>query len=624
MKIAPNVPCGINEIAPIATSFFCLSYSTVNLCCLLLCVSGVTNFRPLFKYFSKWSALIGLIMNIIIMFYVDFKFASVSLICAVLIFIYLIYRNAKSKNDWGDVGQSVIYHQLRKYMLKLNRKNLDHSKLWRPQILLFVDNHEIALVDFCNSLKKGGIYIIGSVLNAQYMDKYYDLNKEWIRFIHRNKIKAFPQISMAPEMQQLLGYQNLLSLAGLGPMKPNTVVLPLCKLEIDRKRTLDRDRKLSAYSKIDDDIGTDEEDENVQIVFDSPNLMDYDNYMELLHNIGSMKKNIILTTNFEYLNYNLIVSSAIQSKFNIKTPDIEVEVKGKDGKISKKRKKSPREYVSPLFGPHSIIELKKEPKRRRRMTLPDDTDNKWIDVWIFTQKYSFDIEDMEDTNPMTGKKIENNFDFVFPQLMLQFAHILSINKVWKTKANVRILLLCPRHEWDEDEDIWINYNKQRKFNEILTKLRLKRYITMIEHLVLPLTESLDNKPKVRSNIISGILGAGKQLNELKDDNDSVYDTSERDRDSVYDTDPEEEKDEYDGSSRNIIEQRRMGKYYNEINDIILNHSDETYFTFISLPDLDDTLNEKVYIENLHILTENLPPTALIKCGQQFPVISLDI
>ena len=68
----------------------------------------------------------------------------------------------------------------------------------------------------------------------------------------------------------------------------------------------------------------------------------------------------------------------------------------------------------------------------------------------------------------------------------------------------------------------------------------------------------------------------------------------------------------------------MGKYYNEINDIILNNSDETYFTFISLPDLDDTLNEKVYIENLHILTENLPPTALIKCGQEFPVISLDI
>ena len=245
---------GINQIAPIATSFFCLSYSTVNLCCFLLSISGEINFRPLFVYYSKWTALIGLIMNVLIMFYVDFEFAAISLFAAICIFVYLVWKNATSQNknennEWGDVTQSIYFHQIRKYLLRLNEKNMEkHSKLWRPHILLLTDNHQISLIDFCNSLKKGGLYIIGSVLNAHYLHKYDDLKREWKSFIHRNNIKAFEQISVATS--ELLGYQNLLALAGLGPLKPNTVVLPLCKLEIDCQRKVDVKRRLSAYDEM--------------------------------------------------------------------------------------------------------------------------------------------------------------------------------------------------------------------------------------------------------------------------------------------------------------------------------------------------------------------------------------
>eukprot|EP01084_Bolivina_argentea_P108180 193328_1 len=247
---------GINAIAPIATSFFCLSYLTVNLCCFLLCISGQTNFRPLFKYYSKWTALLGLIMNIFIMFYVDFKFASISLFCAFCIFIYLIYRNAKTKNNWGDVGSSVIFHQLRKYLLKLNTKNIDgHSKLWRPHILLLVDNHQLSLIDFCNNLKKGGLYIIGVCIEGEFgdFDQTINIRNNWIEFIDTNGLKAFPQINIAPNIRN--GLENLILLSGLGALQANTIVLPLIRIH----------KKENNHNKIEEKEEEEEEEESIVI-----------------------------------------------------------------------------------------------------------------------------------------------------------------------------------------------------------------------------------------------------------------------------------------------------------------------------------------------------------------------
>lgn len=97
------------------------------------------------------------------MFLSDPVYASVSIVIMILIFWYVHYTAPVT--PWGDVGQALIYHQVRKYLLRLDVRK-EHPKFWRPQLLLLVDSPEdcLNLIEFCNNLKKGGLYVIGNTI----------------------------------------------------------------------------------------------------------------------------------------------------------------------------------------------------------------------------------------------------------------------------------------------------------------------------------------------------------------------------------------------------------------------------------------------------------------------------
>ncbi|CAI5030863.1 CPS_HP_G0102200.mRNA.1.CDS.1 [Saccharomyces cerevisiae] len=140
------------------------------------------NFRPSFKYFNRYTTAIGALLSVVAMLIVDGISASVLFLAMILLFLFIHYFSPPK--SWGDVSQSLIYHQVRKYLLRLRQDNI---KYWRPQILLFVDNPRTSwnLIRFCNHLKKGGLYILGHVaVTADFPKQLNELKtqqKAWMK-----------------------------------------------------------------------------------------------------------------------------------------------------------------------------------------------------------------------------------------------------------------------------------------------------------------------------------------------------------------------------------------------------------------------------------------------------------
>lgn len=221
--------CDINQIASFITMTYLMTFFATNLACFLLKISSAPNFRPSFKYFTAWTAFVGAVISCIIMFFVDGVYATGCV--GILGTLFLIVHYTTPPKSWGDVSQSLIYHQVRKYLLRLKQ---EHVKFWRPQILLFVNDprNSWELIQFCNSLKKGGLYILGHIIvTSDFQDSFAEVKRQqaaWMKYIDFSKIKGFVQIAIAPTVEW--GARNIVLSAGLGGMHPNIAVLGLYNL----------------------------------------------------------------------------------------------------------------------------------------------------------------------------------------------------------------------------------------------------------------------------------------------------------------------------------------------------------------------------------------------------------
>ncbi|KAG9245875.1 amino acid permease-domain-containing protein [Calycina marina] len=227
----------LNQIASFTTMTYLMTFLVMNLACFLLKIGSAPNFRPSFHFFNWQTAFIGSIISGAAMFFVDGLYAS-GCVC-VLIVIFLIIHYTSPPKSWGDVSQSLIYHQVRKYLLRLRQ---EHVKFWRPQILLFVNDprRQYKLIQFCNSMKKGSLYILGHVIVTEdFGGSVPEARRQqaaWTRYIDFSKIKAFVNITISPGVEW--GTRQIVMGAGLGGMRPNIAVLGFYNPNSDSKKYL--------------------------------------------------------------------------------------------------------------------------------------------------------------------------------------------------------------------------------------------------------------------------------------------------------------------------------------------------------------------------------------------------
>ncbi|XP_045539775.1 solute carrier family 12 member 9 isoform X2 [Papilio machaon] len=218
----------LNAIAQVNSVLFITSYFAINLACLGLDLASAPNFRPSFKYFSWVSALLGMVGSAGLVFALRPAYAAgAALACTALVLALHLLSPAAADPKWGSLSQALIFHQVRKYLLLLDPRR-EHVKFWRPQMLLLVSSprHAAPLIDFVNDQKKGGLFVIGHVRVGELDgsgDPLAEEHKYWLKLIDHLKVKAFVELCLCRSVRE--GAAQLTRLAGLGAMKPDTVLL---------------------------------------------------------------------------------------------------------------------------------------------------------------------------------------------------------------------------------------------------------------------------------------------------------------------------------------------------------------------------------------------------------------
>ncbi|CAG5105720.1 Oidioi.mRNA.OKI2018_I69.chr1.g2393.t1.cds [Oikopleura dioica] len=190
----------LNAIAPLVTIFFLLAYTACDLACLGLDWASAPNFRPTFKYFSWHTALLGVISTMAVMFLVNYIWALAAM--AIMIILSAISHYTAPQVAWGSISQALIFHQVRKYALKMNVQDSSIDS-WRPGILYLVRDITASVEGllFVNDLKKSGLLVLGHVnlgsIDEEDMESSKRKLNAWYDFVKRIKSRRLSSIQLA-------------------------------------------------------------------------------------------------------------------------------------------------------------------------------------------------------------------------------------------------------------------------------------------------------------------------------------------------------------------------------------------------------------------------------------------
>uniref|UniRef100_H9GCY6 Solute carrier family 12 member 3 n=1 Tax=Anolis carolinensis TaxID=28377 RepID=H9GCY6_ANOCA len=207
----------LNAIAPIISNFFLCSYALINFSCFHASITNSPGWRPSFRYYSKWAALFGAVISVVIMFLLTWWAALIAIGIVVFLLGYVLYK--KPVVNWGSSVQAGSYNMALNYSVGLNEVD-DHIKNYRPQCLVLTGppNFRPALVDFVGTFTKNvSLMICGNVLVLRLASKGH------VKWLTKRKIKAFYTEVLAEDLRA--GVQILMQASGLGRMKPNILVL---------------------------------------------------------------------------------------------------------------------------------------------------------------------------------------------------------------------------------------------------------------------------------------------------------------------------------------------------------------------------------------------------------------
>ena len=280
----------LDIIAPLISNFFMVSYALTNYACFASSVSRAPGWRPSFKYYNKYLSLFGAALCILVMFLMDWANSLVTFFIVGAVYKYLDVLDPDV--NWGPAGEARRYLTALRSLERLEAVTKTHVKTYRPQYLLMLgkpkERRWLAKFAACLQKGKGVIVCLDVVLpkdevkdenisasrqnslyttaassrrnslasisgssNNNYDDDFVPLDvhgmADDIRLVRQRRAAgsaflsdktiwkrgrlpgAFFDAVAAPSVVQ--GFKHGLQVAGLGKLRPNTLIVGMKKSE---------------------------------------------------------------------------------------------------------------------------------------------------------------------------------------------------------------------------------------------------------------------------------------------------------------------------------------------------------------------------------------------------------
>lgn len=214
----------LNAIAEVLSMFFLTSYGALNFAAGLEGLIDNPSWRPTFKI-SWVLSLIGGFLCFGAMFMINSGASFLAL--GAVILIYYLMRFRKVKSNYSDIRTGLTNHFSRKFIYQLNSLPND-ARNWRPNFLILSGSPKsrFHLIDLAYTMShQRGFMTVASVIKSDKLEfqKKKEFENLTVDFLKKNKIEALTKITRAESLYK--GAEGLLENYGVGPIRPNTLVI---------------------------------------------------------------------------------------------------------------------------------------------------------------------------------------------------------------------------------------------------------------------------------------------------------------------------------------------------------------------------------------------------------------
>ena len=597
----------LDVIAPILTMFFLLTYCLTNVACLVHRISGHPNFRPMFRFFTWHTALLGALICAGTMFFLDWRYTLIAILLVIVLCALIVQQNTKKAGQsWGDVSQSLIFHQVRKYLLRLDTDGA-HVKFWRPQFMVVTQGGPCGLVsalEFIDNVKKGGLFIIGDTVTIpedqgfrpkeSIFRQYRARRALWKRFLDETGFKAFSEVMLEPEGAPQLGVANLFMGTGIGGLKPNTLVLMLPEERKDEEtmtsseKAYHRKLEVTSNSVYEDgmlggckitcayqrelwstaDVASDSIDETSEIVTTADmttaprNDVASSDYVGMLQDAISARKHLVLLGAMQELQKYDIAQRL--GKFSPQSQEAWIR---KQSREKQEEERARRETLNPFVIGAPVV----------------------IDVWVMPWCNKADM-----------------------MLSCQLAYMLSRDDFWTKHSYLRVCAVVgPFSELgveDSDDDVTVEQRRADVYNEVWRSMRIPATVEVFDAREVVPAEWANSRKECQE-----LLAAGLDFQHASSKNRSSEQSNANARGAA-------------------AESRRLGfrALCAVLNAVVKEVNANTAVSICSCPDLparsepDQAAAAERFMSELKLLTAGIGPTMLVKALPGSNVITTDL